>query len=149
MKLPVCSEQRMIDCRIIKELSGADFDRLRKLYIETAWISPDDPAVFLHRAVAGSTAAVGAFDDSGTLIGFGRALSDGCSDAYIQDVVVSPEFRGQGLGRQIIRLLESELRRMGVDWIGLVGEPGTEQFYSKLGLKPKSGYTLWLFSDGE
>lgn len=137
----------MIDCRIIKELSGADFDRLRKLYIETAWISPDDPAVFLYRAVSGSAVAAGAFDDSGTLIGFGRALSDGCSDAYIQDVVVSPEFRGQGLGRQIIRLIEGELRKMGVDWIGLVGEPGTEKFYSKLKLKPQDGYTLWLFPD--
>ena len=149
MKPPVCSELRMIDCRIIKGLSGAEFDRLRKLYIEAAWISPDDPAVFLHRAVAGSAVAAGVFDDSGTLIGFGRALSDGCSDAYIQDVVVSPEFRGQGLGRQIIRLLESELRKVGVDWIGLVGEPGTEQFYSKLGLKSKAGYTLWLFPDRE
>jgi len=39
------------------------------------------------------------------------------------------------------------LRKMGVDWIGLVGEPGTEKFYSKLKLKPKDGYTLWLFPD--
>ena len=139
----------MIDCRIIRELSGADFDRLRKLYIETAWIAPDDPAVFLHRAVSGSAVAVGAFDESGNLIGFGRALSDGCSDAYIQDVVVSPEFRGQGIGREIIRLLESELRQMGVDWIGLVGEPGTESFYSKLGLQARAGYTLWLFPGEE
>ena len=28
----------------------------------------------------------------------GRAISDGCSDAYIQDVVVYSEFRGQGIG---------------------------------------------------
>ena len=133
----------MIDCRIIKELSGADFDRLRKLYIETAWISPDDPAVFLYRAVSGSAVAAGAFDDSGTLIGFGRALSDGCSDAYIQDVVVDSAFRGQGIGSELIKVLTDALLEKGVDWIGLVGEPGTEDFYRKQNWVARPGYTLW------
>ena len=77
------------------------------------------------------------------MVGFARALSDGCSDAYIQDVVVSPEFRRQGIGGKLIRFLEAELRRRGVDWIALVGEPGTENFYSRLGLKEQPGYTLW------
>lgn len=133
----------MVEYRIIKELSGAEFIRLRKLYIDAAWISADDPAVFLRPALAGSFVAVGAFGENGELLGFGRALSDGCSDAYIQDVVVDPVCRGQGIGSGIIRKLECELRRCGVDWIALVGEPGTETFYSKLGLEAKAGFTLW------
>ena len=125
----------MIDCRIIKELSGADFDRLRKLYIETAWISPDDPAVFLYRAVSGSAVAAGAFDDSGTLIGFGRALSDGCSDAYIQDVVVSPEFRGQGIAGKILAALVAKAREEDCCKVFLNASDMGKPLYLKFGFK--------------
>ena len=134
----------MLEYRIIRTISPAERSVLRKLYIGAGWITPDDPADFLPEAVSGSSVAVGAFDN-GELVGFGRALSDGCSDAYIQDVVVDPGCRGQGIGSGIIRTLEAELRRRGVDWIALVGEPGTEKFYAGLGLKAEPGYTLWRF----
>lgn len=117
-------------------------NQLRELYCEAGWIEAGDAADFLVPAITGSTVAAGAFEN-GELVGFGRALSDGCSDAYIQDVVVRKDQRGKGIGRQIIRFLEVELRCKGIDWIGLVGEPGTENFYFKLGLKKKPGYTLW------
>ena len=136
----------MFECRIINALAPDDLSALRKLYIGAGWIVPDDPAVFLPEVLERSAVAVGVFDE-GSLIGFGRALSDNCSDAYIQDVVVDPKFRGQGIGSRIIRSLESELRRRGVDWIALVGEPGTEKFYSGLGLKAEPAYTLWRFPD--
>ena len=116
--------------------------QLRELYCEAGWIEAGDAAEFLVPAITGSTVAAGAFEN-GELVGFGRALSDGCSDAYIQDVVVRKDHRGRGIGREIIRFLEVELRCKGVDWIGLVGEPGTEEFYSRLGLKRQPGYTLW------
>ena len=130
------------DIRQINSLSAEQMLQLRELYIIADWISADDPAEFLAPAIAGSAVAAGAFAGE-KLIGFARALSDGCSDAYIQDVVVFPECRGQGIGRKLISFLENKLRARGVDWIGLVGEPGTESFYSKLGFKAQAGYTLW------
>ena len=38
-------------------------------------------------------------------IGMGRILSDGVSDAYIQDLVVLEKYRGQGLGEQLVKFL--------------------------------------------
>ena len=134
------------EIRQIVSLDAEQLLQLRELYAVANWISPDDPAEFLAPAIAGSAVAAGAFAGK-VLVGFARALSDGCSDAYIQDVVVSPEFRGQGIGSRLIRFLESELRARGVDWIALVGEPGTEKFYSGLGLKAQAGYTLWKLQD--
>ena len=134
------------EIRQIVSLDAEQLLQLRELYAVANWISPDDPAEFLAPAIAGSAVAAGAFAGK-VLVGFARALSDGCSDAYIQDVVVSPEFRGQGIGSKLIRFLESELRARGVDWIALVGEPGTEKFYSGLGLKAQAGYTLWKLQD--
>ena len=60
----------------------------------------------------------------------------GVSDAYIQDIVVRTDYRGQGWGRKIVAFLVKELRAAGVDWIGLVGAPGTKEFYEKMGFAP-------------
>lgn len=146
MKLPVCFD--MVEYRTVTALPEAALEQLRSLYVGAGWITPDDTADFLVPMLKQTQVAVGVFSGD-DLVGFGRAVSDGCSDAYIQDVVVDPEFRKHGIGSGIIRRLELELRRCGIDWIGLVGEPGTESFYSRLGLESRKGYTLWTFPDGK
>ena len=89
----------------------------------------------------------GAFDENGVIIGCARCLSDGCSDAYIQDVVVDPGCRGQGIGSKLISCLVDGLRAKGVDWIALVGEPGTEGFYQRINWEKKTGFTLWKWKN--
>jgi ribosomal protein S18 acetylase RimI-like enzyme len=83
-----------------------------------------------------------AFDD-GRMIGMARAISDGVSDAYIQDVVVARSHRKQGVGKELILRLQSELEKCGIDWIGLVGAPGTENFYRKIGLVQPGNHTFY------
>jgi len=70
----------------------------------------------------------------------GRAISDGASDAYIQDVTVLAAFRGQGIGARLIALLRDRLVERGIGWIGLVAEPGTEAFYRRLGFEVMAGH---------
>ena len=144
MKLPVCFD--MVEYRTVTALPETALKQLRRLYIGAGWITPDDKADFLVPMLKQTQVAVGVFSGD-DLVGFGRAVADGWSDAYIQDVVVDPEFRKHGIGSGIIRHLEQELRRSGIDWIGLVGEPGTENFYSRLGLESRKGYTLWIFPE--
>jgi spermidine synthase len=74
------------------------------------------------------------------IVGMGRAISDGASDAYIQDVVVLPEFRGHGLGRELVRRLTQFCVERELDWIGLIAEPGTGHFYDGLGFRALEGY---------
>ena len=132
----------MITVTLINEFSGDMLERIAGFYISAGWITKEDDTSFLLPALRGSTLVAGAFSD-GKIIGIARAISDGCSDAYIQDVVVSPDFRGQGIGRRLIETLVDNLKNRGIDWIALVGEPGTEDFYRKLGWKEKSGFTMW------
>lgn len=70
-------------------------------------------------------------------------ISDGVSDAYLQDIAVHPDWRRQGVGGRIVRFLTDELRRRGIDWIGLVGVPGTERFYPEQGFEAVPGYTFY------
>lgn len=130
---------------LISHLDSEDLSAAGRMYADAAWISADDDFSFINSALAGSFLAAGAFEN-GRLIGMGRVLSDGVSDAYIQDVVVTPEFRGRGIGGKLVMFLVEELEKRGVDWIALAGEPGTEKFYSKLGFEKKEGFILWKWN---
>jgi GNAT superfamily N-acetyltransferase len=54
--------------------------------------------------VVGSWRVVGAYRGD-RMVGFARALSDGLSLAYLADVYVHPEHRGQGLGVALVKLM--------------------------------------------
>ncbi|MFH1155945.1 MAG: GNAT family N-acetyltransferase [Pseudomonadota bacterium] len=125
----------------IRPVRSASREDLILLYTEAGWWDDACRANpgFVLDVVTESACFVGAFQGN-IMVGMGRALSDRVSDAYIQDVAVLRAFRGRGIGSRIIKCLIAELKKIGVDWIGLIGEPGTEPFYEKLGFKPMTGY---------
>ena len=98
----------MIKVGLINEFSGDMLEHIAGLYIHAGWIGKDDDTAFLLPALKGSALVAGAFDEEGKIIGSARVLSDGCSDAYIQDVVVDPAYRGQGIGSQFLNYIEAE-----------------------------------------
>ena len=62
-----------------------------------------------ERQVAGAWRVVGAYErESGAMVGFARAVSDGEAIAYLADVYVLPSHRGAGLGRAIVRRMIDE-----------------------------------------
>jgi aralkylamine N-acetyltransferase len=63
----------------------------------------------------------------------GRAISDGASDAYIQDVMVRPESRRRAIASSIMKAILARLERDGLTWIGLIAKQGTLPFYRGLG----------------
>ena len=65
----------------------------------------------------------------------GRALSDGSSDAYIQDMAVLPAERGSGAGSALLKALMARLKRDGIKWVGLIAQDNSEYFYRKAGFK--------------
>lgn len=71
--------------------------------------------------------------DDGRLAGVGRALADGVYVSYIGDIAVHPDYRGIGLGKQIVAdlLRQSE----GHKKIILYSVPGSEAFYRKFGFQ--------------
>jgi len=105
----------------------------RDLYVEAGWWKCDQDESTLPRLVAGSFLVAAAFGPDGALVGMGRMISDGVSDGYVQDVVVSARYRGLGIGADIVGSLVDEGKRRGLRWIGLVAAPGTRGFYEKLG----------------
>lgn len=59
--------------------------------------------------IDGSWRVVGAYRrDTGALVGFARAVSDGVGFAYLADVFVLPEARGAGVGTGLVRTMIDE-----------------------------------------
>jgi len=80
-----------------------------------------------------------------TLIGFGRAISDGTYQAAIYDCAVVVEYQGKGLGRMILDNILSKLQDCNVI---LYAFPGKEGFYEKLGFRmTKSGMAKFINSE--
>ena len=132
----------MTEYRFLRHASCGELRDLLALYREAQWVTQDECGAFLPGVLSGSFLFLAAFD-SGRIIGMARALSDGVSDAYIQDVAVARSHRKQGIGRELVFRLKAELEKCGIEWIGLVGAPGTEKFYQQLGLKNPPDYTFY------
>jgi ribosomal protein S18 acetylase RimI-like enzyme len=131
----------------IKVIDDVDRLAVKKLYQEAGWWHQEDETVdgcaWIDALVKRSFCFAGAFRGN-ELIGMGRAVSDGVSDAYIQDVVVLKAFRRAGIGNRIIQAIIDFLRARHIGWIGLIAEPGTQSFYQELGFTAMEGYTPML-----
>jgi ribosomal protein S18 acetylase RimI-like enzyme len=67
------------------------------------------------------------------LIGFSRATSDHAFNATIWDVVVHPDFQGQGLGKALMKHLIKKLRSEDISNVTLFADPHVVDFYQQLG----------------
>ncbi|MEB3172519.1 MAG: GNAT family N-acetyltransferase [Cyanobacteriota bacterium] len=96
----------------------------------------------LRTMLKGSAAAVSLWQ-SGQLVGFCRASSDGRYRAVLWDVVVAPELQGQGLGRRLVEaLLElPQLRRVERVYLMTSNSAG---FYKQLGFMSMGSQQLML-----
>jgi len=109
------------------------------------WKDEYDPAE-IPWLIRGSFAfAVAVEEKSGRAVGMGRAISDGVSDAYIQDLVMLPAYQKRGLGKALLSLLLRQCRDTGITWIALVAEPGSEPFYQSLGFTRMEGHVPLIY----
>lgn len=77
--------------------------------------------------------------DGEKLVGFGRSVDDGYYYAWIVDLAVLPEYQGQGIGSEILKKLETDLKPFITTM--LTAAPGKGGFYEKLGwLKQTAAY---------
>ena len=75
--------------------------------------------------------------DGETAIGMGRLLFDGGCAAYVADIIVRSEYRGQGIGKTIVQsLCDQAVDRLEPGehmYFILSSVKGKESFYEKLG----------------
>ncbi len=78
------------------------------------------------------------------LIGMGRVIGDNALYYYIQDVAVSPDWQGRGVGVGLMSAIESYIAAtvpVG-SCVGLLAAAGKEAFYTPFGYSPRDGSSL-------
>lgn len=72
--------------------------------------------------------------DGDTLAGFLAVVSNGVTDAYIQDVMVRPEYQGRGIGTELMNRAIDRLKADRIYMISVIyGEEALRPFYEKFG----------------
>ncbi len=133
----------------ILSISSWDVEDIADLYREGGWWNEDWDPAHLNRLIEGSFLFVVAIESTtGKAIGMGRVISDGVSDAYIQDLVVRSSMRGENIGKRILDRIVDECLAAGMGWIGCIAEPGTDGFYRGAGFAPMEGYVPLLYAKG-
>lgn len=140
---------RMAEEPEIRLVSTWEPGEIVRLYRAAGWWREGWDVSGLTALVEGSYAfAVAVEPGTERAVGMGRVISDGVSDAYVQDVVVLPEYRGLGIGCRIVEALIGRLLEEGIRWIGAVAVPGTEGFYASLGFVRMEGFVPMLYRGG-
>ncbi|OPY38907.1 MAG: Acetyltransferase (GNAT) family protein [Methanoregula sp. PtaU1.Bin051] len=136
-------QPRHLDIRLVKEW---DSRQIVMLYRAGGWWKEGYNERGIPDLISGSFLFAVAVDTTlNKAVGMGRVISDGISDGYIQDLVVLPEYRKCGIGNRIVSELLGACKQRGLGWIGLISQPGCEQFYEKLGFKKMEGFVPLLY----
>ena len=110
-------EYRFIDCPTQIQTS-----QVGELYHQAGWwndyqsVSPQQVKEHIKKIITGSHCFLLAFY-RGNAVAMGRAISDGASDAYIQDVTVTPDFRGKGIAKALLREGDKWFKKKKFKWI--------------------------------
>ena len=74
--------------------------------------------------------------NSDRLIGYVCVVSNGMTDAYIQDLIVHPEYQRQGVGRHLMQRTLERLRAEGIYMVSVIyGDAELRSYYEEFGFK--------------
>ena len=119
-------------------LDGICMEQLESFFV--GWRYPLSPAEHI-KVLAGSSHFLLAMDrESGRVVGFITALSDGLLSAYIPLLEVLPPYRGLGIGRELVRRMLVKLEGLGM--VDLLCDPPLLPFYQCLGFQPATAASI-------
>lgn len=117
-----------------------DFVAVLDLYASVSWSNYTNHPRRLEQAFHQSLFVMAAYDDDEELVGLIRAVGDGLTIVFIQDLLVYPQYQRQGIGRS---LLQQTLGRFkDVYQIQLATEQSDKNlaFYRELGFRRQEDF---------
>lgn len=131
-----------------KKNDTISFDEIFPLYEAVGWTNYTTNPTMLKNALEHSLFLISARDEDGKLIGFLRAVGDGYSIVYIQDIIVLPEYHRQGIGTQLLRQTMEHFKEVYQMILTTDSELKTVAFYESNGFTAlsKVGCTSFMAS---
>lgn len=118
-------------------------EEYQQLRHTTDWDKIDDSMV---ATMLSNTLFAVCISVNGRIAAFGRIIGDGAY-FYIQDVIVLPDYKMSGLGRNVMRELENWIEKSVKPkaFIGLMAAKGTIEFYRKFNYEIRSNDKPGMF----
>jgi ribosomal protein S18 acetylase RimI-like enzyme len=138
------AENKMKYSQIQFSQSHADIDiyQLQELFNLTAFWAKGRSIKDWGIAIVNSEPVISIWDRE-LLIGFARATSDGIYRATIWDVVIHPDYQGNGLGSKLVETVLSHPRMQKVERVYLMTTQ-QQEFYEKIGFQVNNTTTMVL-----
>lgn len=124
-----------MEIEAIREYTNFHLEEIVNLYRSVGWTNYLDRADILERAFAGSLCVLGAYDGD-KLVGFIRAVGDGQTIVFVQDIIVLPEYQRQGIGTLLLQAILDKYQDVYQLELLTDNTEKTKAFYRSLGLTP-------------
>nr|YP_009399824.1 hypothetical protein [Tolypiocladia glomerulata]ARW69643.1 hypothetical protein [Tolypiocladia glomerulata] len=122
------------ECIYLSTSNKVNLEELEKLCDSVGWVRR--PIKKVKSALDNSFLTISVFHnraENEKLIGFARVTSDGSFNATVWDVVIHPEFQGNGLGKFLMQEVIKQLRQYDISTITLFADPEVVSFYKHIG----------------
>jgi GNAT superfamily N-acetyltransferase len=108
-----------------------DLDRIHRFLSTQAYWSPGVAREVVERSIAGSL-PFGVYSAGREQVGFARVVTDYATFAWIADVYVEPEHRGNGLGKRLVEQILAHPELQGLRrW--MLGTADAHELYRRFG----------------
>lgn len=121
-----------------------DDEAVLALYQAVGWVMYTRDPAKLKRALAQSLMILGAYDGD-RLVGLIRAVGDGETILFIQDLLVLPNYQRQGIGRQLVNALVDHFPEVRQRVLLTDDQPDTRAFYEKIGFVSSDHFGVVAF----
>ncbi|RAW19657.1 GNAT family N-acetyltransferase [Paenibacillus taichungensis] len=122
-----------------ESLEGIGIDQLSGNFFE-GWPNPPSTATFLKLLEKSYAVELAIDEETGNVVGFIQAISDGVLSAYIPLLEVLPEYQGNGIGTDLIKRMFNRLGDLYM--IDLLCDNELQEFYEKQGMNKASGMVI-------
>ena len=120
----------------IRTWAEADFPEIQRLSSAEGWPTPTARPVEALVSWRNAWPTLVAIGDDG-LVGFVRALTDGEVTMYIAELLVTPAWRGRGVGRALLDACHLLFPHTRLD---LLSTQSADQFYEASGFRRFQGF---------
>lgn len=122
----------------------ADFHKILALYDNAGWTAYTSNPETLQQAISNSLYVLTAWSGQ-QLVGLLRAVGDGLTIIYIQDIIVLENFRRQGIGKELIKRTLERYKNVRQILLLTDEQPNTILFYESVGLQQTKDLQLTSF----
>jgi len=127
--------------RYLTTVEGVDPTQLVGFF--EGWLMSPAPETHLRLLQNSDEVVLARDEQSDAIVGFVTAVTDRVLAAYIPLLEVLPEYRGRGIGSELVRRMLHRLD--GLYMVDLICDPDVQSFYESLGMRPVTGMGVRRF----